>query len=95
MLTILNKLTIMDITHFDLQGLQSLHISFKNVLKDHEEQLDNLSKDEELYQLKFVNLIQRINNYKSFSALFSVFCGNSFYCILPLNSLIYAETLPN
>ncbi len=36
----------MDLTKFDIHGLQSLHISYKNVLKDHIKQLEELPQDE-------------------------------------------------
>ena len=54
----------MDLTQFNLQGLQSLHISFKNVLKDHEEQFNNLSKNDDFYQLKVEHLIEKIEYFK-------------------------------
>ena len=54
----------MDISQFDLRGLQSLHVSFKNVLKDHEEQLENLSKDEQFYKSQLQRLIQKIEYFK-------------------------------
>ncbi|TLX72832.1 hypothetical protein E9993_16970 [Labilibacter sediminis] len=36
----------MDLTQFDIDGLQRLHIGCQNILKDHKNQLDELPQDE-------------------------------------------------
>ena len=55
----------MDLTQFDLQGLQSLHISYKNVLKDHEDYLEKLTRDDNFYELNRSILIQKIELFKT------------------------------
>lgn len=54
----------MDFTQFDLDGLQSLHISYKHVLKDHIKQLDELPEDD-LNELMTIVLKQKIASFEA------------------------------
>lgn len=54
----------MDLTKFNLEGLQSLHISFKRILKNHEEQLLYLTLDDKYYEITKMILEQKIDSFK-------------------------------
>jgi hypothetical protein len=54
---------MIDLTEYDIHGLQSLHISFQNIIKDHKKQLEELSKDE-LDKLMSELLEQKIASFE-------------------------------
>lgn len=50
----------MDLTKFDLHSLQSLHISYQSVMKDHIKSLEELEKDVNLPEIILETLRQKI-----------------------------------
>lgn len=54
---------MIDLTKFDIHGLQSLHISFQNIIKDHTKQLEKLSQNE-LDELMSELLKQKIASFE-------------------------------
>ena len=58
------KNIIMDLTKFDLHGLQSLHIGYQNVLDNHKKQLDELRQDKNTPKIIIDALEQKINFFK-------------------------------
>lgn len=59
-----NKYTIMDLTKFDLHGLQSLHIGYQNVLDNHKKQLEILLQEENVPQIILDAIEQKIQFFK-------------------------------
>ena len=53
----------MDLSQFDLRGLQSIHLSLLNLLKDLDKQFEQLPKDDDLYVLMSELLAQKAESY--------------------------------
>lgn len=58
----------MDLTKFDLHGLQSLHISYQNVMNDHKKQLKDLEQDDKTPIIIFEALNQKIQFFSQMIA---------------------------
>ena len=54
----------MDLTGFNLEGLQSLHISYKRVLQNHIKQLEDLTADVDYYDAIVMLLKQKITLFE-------------------------------
>ncbi len=55
---------MIDLTKFDIHGLQSLHISYQNIISDHKKQLEN-SSSEDLDEMMIELLKLKIASFES------------------------------